>query len=84
MLRIAYSKAAAKQLIRLPSKTAQGLVRKIKAYAANPLGRHPWAKAFGDGILRIRQGNYRALCEIDHEADTLFVHEIGDRKEIYR
>jgi len=84
VLNIAYSQAAAKQLIRLPCNTSQRLVAKINAYAADPQASHGWATSFGGGIVRIRQGDYRAVCRVDHSANTLTMHEVGHRREIYR
>ena len=84
MLSIAYSQAAAKRMTRLPRSTGQRLAAKINAYAADPQASHGWATSFGGGIVRIRQGDYRALCRVDHAANTLTVHAVGHRREIYR
>ncbi len=84
MLNIAYSQASAKQMTRLPGNTGQRLAAKINAYAADPQASHGWATSFGGGIVRIRQGDYRAVCRVDHTAKTLAVHEVGHRREVYR
>ena len=84
ILKIAYSKDAAKGMTGLPSKTAQRLREKIETYAADPTASHGWAAPFGDGILRIRHGRYRAVCEIDHAAETLTILDIDHRKDVYR
>jgi mRNA interferase RelE/StbE len=36
------------------------------------------------GIWRYRVGDYRILCEIKNEIVTVFVVEVGHRRDIYR
>lgn len=70
----------------MDQKTAVKLMDKIDAYAADPNGEHPWARALAgiDG-LRIRQGDYRAICRIeDCETTVLAVVKVGHRKDVYR
>lgn len=83
---VRYSKTALKGLRRLDRKSAEKLIAKIAAYAAAPTGEHPYAKPLtGIGGLRIRQGDYRAICKIENgEPVVLAVIKIGDRKEVYR
>lgn len=39
--------------------------------AADPFGTHPFAKSFGGGNGRVRQGDWRALYRIDQERDEI-------------
>ena len=75
---------ALKALLRMPKSDAQALREKLKLFAADPLARHSWAKGFGQGVGRIRQGDWRAVNQIDDEAVTVLIVKIGNRKEIYR
>jgi len=83
---VSYQKSALKALRKIDRKTAGKLMDKIDAYAADPAGDHFWAKALsGDEGVRIRQGDYRAVCRIEGgEAAVLAVIRIGHRREVYR
>jgi mRNA interferase RelE/StbE len=85
-LTVEYSKTALKALRRIDQATAEKLMEKIDAYAADPVASRPWARAMaGTNGLRIRQGDYRAVCVIRNgAASVLAVLKIGHRKEIYR
>jgi mRNA-degrading endonuclease RelE of RelBE toxin-antitoxin system len=68
------------------SKDREALLRKIGQFAADPSAPAPWAKPLA-GVrhaVRIRQGDWRAVCRIDRAAKTVTVEAAGDRKEIYR
>jgi len=75
---------ALKALLQMPKRDAAGLREKLNMFAANPYGRHPWAKGFGGSSGRIRHGNWRALYEIDGTKITVLIVKIGNRKEVYR
>ena len=76
--------AALKALLRMPKDDADGLRTKLRTFAADPYGSHPWAKAFGGGRGRIRHGDWRAVFEIDGMALVITVLKVGNRKEVYR
>lgn len=85
MLKIATSKAATKGLTAMPPRPRAALRQKLDTFAADPQGAHPWAKPLvGRRAVRIRQGDWRALCEIDHERQTLVVVAVEHRREVYR
>lgn len=75
---------ATRSLRELPKRDGVALYAKLEALAADPLGRHPFAKAFGDGKGRVRQGDWRALYRIDQERDEIVVSSIAHRREAYR
>lgn len=83
---VQYSKAALKGLRKMPKDAAEKLLAKIDAYAENPEGEHPYAKPLtGVDGLRIRQGDYRAVCAIENgEPVVLAVVKVGHRKDVYR
>jgi len=83
-MKLVIESAALKILLRMPQRDAAVLRDKLKLFAADPYAPHPWAKAFGRSNGRIRQGNWRALYEIDGEKVTVVILKIGNRKEVYR
>lgn len=52
---------AQKVVLSMPAHDAKAMLVKL----ADPYGRHPWAKAFGDGARRIRHGDWRSVYQID-------------------
>jgi mRNA interferase RelE/StbE len=83
-MNLAIEAAALKVLLRMPKDDAAGLRAKLKTFAADPYGQHPWAKAFGGGIGRIRHGDWRAVYEIHGNALLITVLKVANRREIYR
>ncbi len=84
-LTVTYSKSAARFISRMPRKTALTLVDKINTYAANPTGSYAWAKPLtGIEGVRIRQGNYRAVCSIVDNTAIFMVYKVGNRKDVYK
>jgi len=69
----------------MPRKDGQALSDKIDIYAARPLDTHLWAKQMvGSDKIRIRQGQWRAICSVDNPALILDVVRVGHRRDIYR
>jgi len=60
----------------------------IKPSATKELAAKPWPvgaeKLTGHELYRLRQGNYRVLCEIADPARTVTVFKIGHRQEVDR
>jgi len=79
-----YSPAAIRALRSMPGRDAAALVRKLERVAAAPFATYPWAKPLKGGGYRVRQGDWRAVYNIDRETDTLRVDLIGNRREVYR
>ena len=48
-MRLLLSREAIRSLRELAKRDGDALYAKLEALAADPLGRHPFAKAFGDG-----------------------------------
>lgn len=81
MKAITYRPAAVKALRRMPSNTAQRIVGKIEAYAADPASQRNNIKALqGRDGIRLRVGNWRVIM---HEGEVLDVLNIGPRGGIY-
>jgi mRNA interferase RelE/StbE len=83
-MKLRYETHAAAALLRMPAKDARALRDKLELFAADPVAPHPWAKAFGAGMGRIRHGDWRALYRIDGSTITVVVVKIGNRKDVYR
>ena len=78
--------AALKGLAGMPKRERAQLLRIIAQFAAAPFAPLPVAKPLTrqKQAVRIRQGDWRALCRIDRASETVIVEAIGHRREIYR
>jgi len=77
---------AAKDLAALPDRDRRARFTRVEVFAANPFAAHPAARPLRgheDGV-RIRHGDWRAVCRIDREAETVILERVDHRKEIYR
>lgn len=80
---ILFTRSAARELERVPTKDRHGIVKRIGTLADNP--RPAGAeKLSGDDKYRIRQGDYRILYEIVDADLIVTVVRIGNRREGYR
>ena len=78
-----FTRSAAKELERVPTKDRHRIVARIGTLADNP--RPAGAeKLSGDDKYRIRQGDYRILYEIVDTALIVTVVRVGNRREVYR
>ena len=69
----------------MPRKDGRALSDKIDVYAEQPLHTHLWAKPMvGSDKIRIRHGQWRAICSVDNPALVLAVVRAGHRRDIYR
>jgi mRNA-degrading endonuclease RelE of RelBE toxin-antitoxin system len=77
--------ALAPPLFPLPSRDRDPLLQKLRAYTA-PFGDHPWALPMRGrrDAIRIRQGDWRAVCRIDRDGDVVLVEFVANRREAYR
>jgi mRNA-degrading endonuclease RelE of RelBE toxin-antitoxin system len=85
-MRLIFSRAAVKELGGLPARDRAALLQKLRSFAAEPFGDHPWAlpmRGHRDAV-RIRQGDWRAVCRIDREGDVITVEFVANRREAYR
>lgn len=78
--------AAIKALAALPKRDQVALLRKVEVFAANPFAPNSSAKPLQGQpqVVRLRQGDWRAVCRIDRANDVVIVEAIGNRREIYR
>ena len=77
--------AAERALKKVKDNTARRrIVRAIDGLTTNP--RPPGAVAIrgGDGLLRIRAGDYRVLYTVNDDVLTVLVVTIGHRRDVYQ
>jgi mRNA interferase RelE/StbE len=76
--------SADKAVSKMPKRDAAQLLSKLKAFAADPLGSYGWTKALTGGGVRIRQGDWRAICQVNGKEMVVLVVKVGNRREVYR
>ncbi len=78
--------AIAKEMVAMPRRDRNALIGKVAIFAASPFRQHPWAQPLKgrNDVVRIRQGDWRAVCRIDREEQTVIVDAVAHRREIYR
>jgi mRNA interferase RelE/StbE len=75
--------SAERELRRVPQRDLRRIVRKIQRLAAAPTP-PGCIRLEGETRYRLRQGDWRILYEVDHEAKTVAIVKIGHRREVYR
>jgi mRNA interferase RelE/StbE len=83
--RIRLLDAAARELARLDKDPARRIVDRMRWLAENVETAKP--EALGaklSGLYKLRVGDYRVVYELLGREETIIVHKIGHRSEIYR
>jgi mRNA interferase RelE/StbE len=77
--------AAKRELARLDKPLARRIIERITWLATNLDTISPEALT-GElaGLCKLRVGDYRVIYEILHTEQTLVIHVVGHRREIYR
>ncbi|HWB50803.1 MAG TPA: type II toxin-antitoxin system RelE/ParE family toxin [Stellaceae bacterium] len=85
-MRLMLAKVAVKEFAGIPSRDRAALLQKLRVFADDPYGDHPWALPMRGraNAIRIRQGDWRAVCRIDRERDDITVEFVANRREAYR
>jgi mRNA interferase RelE/StbE len=78
-------KPATKELIKLDRTTASRIADRIQWLSSN-LDSTKLFSLKGDlsGLYKIREGSYRIIFEILKNEQTIVIHSIGHRREIYK
>lgn len=76
------SPQAARSLLKLEQEQAKRIVQKIRDAAANP--QHYFERLTGTQTYKLRIGDYRVISTMLHSEETIYVEEIGHRKNIYK
>lgn len=82
MYRIVIEKYAEKQLAKISPPYFDKIVTAIQSLAENPRP-HGYKKLKGRPGYRIRIGDYRVIYKIEDAVLTVYVIDIGNRKNIY-
>lgn len=82
MYQLIIDKYAEKQLAKIPPPDFNRIVKAIENLATNPRP-HGYKKLTGRPGYRIRIGNYRVIYMIEDKQLTIFIIDIGNRKNIY-
>lgn len=85
MYRIRMLEAAICELARLDKSIPRRVVKRINWLATNLDHIEP-EPLTGDlsGFYKLRVGDYRVFYEILHDEQTIVIHQIGHRREVYR
>ena len=83
--RVQLTRAAARDLDRLPALTREQVLADIRSLERAPLAAPPRIKrlkGFGFALYRLRSGHHRVLYRLDGQVVT--VMRVIDRKDLYR
>ncbi len=85
MYRIHILDIVAHELSRLDESASRRIIARIKWLALN-LDEIRLEALTGDlaGLYKLRVGDYRVIYEVLHQEQTVVIHAIGLRREIYR
>jgi mRNA-degrading endonuclease RelE of RelBE toxin-antitoxin system len=85
-MRLVFAKVAVRELAELPSRDRAALLEKLRSFAGDPFGSHPWALPMRGrrDAVRVRQGDWRAVCRIDRSQEQIVVEFVANRREAYR
>jgi mRNA interferase RelE/StbE len=76
---------AAKELEKLDTSVARRIVERVEWLATNldSAKLYPLKGKLG-GLFKIREGSYRIIFEILRNEQTIIIHSIGHRRDIYK
>jgi mRNA-degrading endonuclease RelE of RelBE toxin-antitoxin system len=85
-VRLIVSPGAVKDLAALPIRDRRALFLRVEAFAADPFATHPAARPLRgpEDRVRVRHGDWRAVCRIDRPGGTVILERVEHRREIYR
>jgi mRNA interferase RelE/StbE len=85
-VKLIVARNAIKDLAALPERDRRALFTKVEAFAADPNAAHPAARPMRgrEDRIRVRHGDWRAVCHIDSAAVTVTLERVAHRREIYR
>lgn len=82
--RVEFAPAAVREFRSLSPDVQRRLRPRIDALAVEPRPREATALKGGEGIFRLRIGDYRILYEVRRAVLLVLVIRIGHRREVYR
>ena len=84
MYTLAYSKQAARALMRMPSNTANTIRAKLLELVQDPIAARNVKKLADHPGYRLRVGDWRILYLLDNGKLIVYVAEIGARGGVYK
>ena len=85
MYRVNFTPEALKQMEDLDKSIAQQVLKKLRWIAENfDQTTHLPLTGTLKGIYKLRVGDYRALYDFDKDAQTIIVHFVQHRREVYK
>jgi mRNA interferase RelE/StbE len=85
MFTIRYSKRANKTKAKMPKDVAKRIDAALESIAADPVAyQGDWKPLQDSPFWRLREGDWRAICEIMHSELIIYVLKIGSRGDAYK
>ena len=85
MFTIKYSKQANKTRAKMPRGIAERIDAELESIAIDPAAyQGDWKPLQGSPFWRLREGGWRAICEIINKELIIYVLKIGSRGDIYK
>jgi len=85
MLTIKYSKQANKTRAKMPKGIAERIDAELESIAMDPAAyQGDWKPLQGSPFWRLREGGWRAICEIINKELVIYVLKIGSRGDVYK
>jgi len=85
MFTIKYSKQANKTRAKMPKAVAERIDAELEAIAADLIAyKGDWQPLQGSPFWRMREGSWRAICEIINSELVIYVLKIGSRGDVYK
>jgi mRNA interferase RelE/StbE len=85
MLTIKYSKQANKTRAKMPKGIAERIDAELESIATDPAADPgDWKPLQGSPFWRLREGGWRAICEIINNELIIYVLKIGSRGDVYK
>lgn len=85
--RVEFSRTSQKQITALDRQAQAAILRYLRERVQpleNPRQLGKPLRGEKKGLWRYRAGNYRIICDIQDEMNTVFVLALGHRKDVYR
>ena len=73
-----------KDLRSLPKSTMVRVLKQIDGLADDPFPRQTVKLEGGEGLYRIRVGDYRVIYGVDRDIKQVIIHHVRHRREAYR
>ena len=83
--RVEFLPSAGTEIAAIPPEPRRRIARKVDALGENPRPRSSKPlKGGGEGLRRIRVGEYRVLYRVRDEVLLVLVVRVGHRRDVYR